>query len=78
MHTPTSLTERFCAVSTVELLQKIHILPKPHPSPSSTSTTNGTLHRLPRSPFVQPETAIEKLAYRFNQVSSCDAHVVLM
>jgi len=85
--------KRLCLISSVELLHKVNLIPKPssfqHRSHTSPQSTHPSLPSL--SPHKQPQTAVEKLAFRFNQVSvvyttvtnlilcsACDCHVTDM
>ena len=76
-HTHTlTLTEHFQQVTSVELLQKVHLIPKhtPHPNTPKPPHTHQSFTSLPLSEQ-QLETGIERLAFQFNQVSrvwSCD------
>jgi hypothetical protein len=76
--------EHFCRVSSVELLLKVHLIPKSKPSPSlSSSSETKTKAAVTNTgpPQVEidtrPQTAVERLAYRFNQVGNWVAATIL-
>ena len=69
-------SEHFCRIASVELLLKVHLIPKPSsspPPPTSVETktkaaaSGGSQREVDID--TRPQTAVERLAYRFNQVS---------
>ena len=68
-----SCSERFCAITPVDLLEKVNLIPKRSSKvivqrDSRVSNHSGQSLSLSFSDIEQQETNIEKLAYRFNQV----------
>jgi hypothetical protein len=69
----------------VELLLKVHLIPKSKPPPSlSSSSETKTKAAVTNTgpPHVEidtrPQTAVERLAYRFNQVGNWVAATILL
>lgn len=69
---PFVSTERFGAITPVDLLEKVHLIPKRSSKivqrDSRVSNHSNQSLTLSFSDVEQQETSIEKLAYRFNQV----------
>ena len=66
-------SERFCAITAIDLLEKVNLIPKRSSKvivqrDSRVSNHSGQSLTLSFSDIEQQETSIEKLAYRFNQV----------
>ena len=74
-HSPLSLAQ-LCKISALELLQKVNMVPRPQSQRNSKMSSRSLQSSLSLSSLEQSETAIEKLAFRFNQVifpsKSCD------
>lgn len=71
---PLSCSERFCAITSIDLLEKVNVIPKRSSKvivqrDSRVSNHSGKSLSLSFSDVEQQETSIEKVAYRFNQVS---------
>ena len=69
-----SWSERFCAITAIDLLEKVNLIPKRSSKvivqrDSRVSNHSGQSLSLSFSDIEQQETNIEKLAYRFNQVT---------
>ena len=73
LHSLSSCSERFCAITAIDLLEKVNLIPKRSSKvivqrDSRVSNHSGQSLTLSFSDIEQQETSIEKLAYRFNQV----------
>ena len=66
-HSPLSLAQ-LCKISALELLQKVNMVPRPQSQRNSKMSGQSLQSSLSLSSLEQSETAIEKLAFRFNQV----------
>ena len=69
----SSWSEHFCAITAIDLLEKVNLIPKRSSKvivqqDSRVSNHSGQSFSLLFSDIEQQETNIEKLAYRFNQV----------
>ena len=72
-HFSLCLSEHFCRVTSVELLLKVHLIPKSSSCSSSSSSHMKTKAAVGNKGGqveidTRPQTAVERLAYRFNQV----------
>ena len=72
-------SERFCAITPIDLLEKVNLIPKRSSKvivqrDSRVSNHSGQSLSLSFSDIEQQETNIEKLAYRFNQVNNAVMH----
>ena len=73
-------SEHFGRVTSIELLHKVHLIPKTKPPqppqpPGPPAPLGGSTHTTSKSGAhveidTRPQTAIERLAYRFNQVGT--------
>ena len=73
LYSLSSCSERFCAITAIDLLEKVNLIPKRSSKvivqrDSRVSNHSGQSLTLSFSDIEQQETSIEKLAYRFNQV----------
>ncbi|KAL5501990.1 hypothetical protein EMCRGX_G008675 [Ephydatia muelleri] len=68
---------QLCKISALELLQKVNMVPRPQSQRNSKMSGQNLQSSLSLSSLEQSETAIEKLAFRFNQVGNWVAHCIL-
>ncbi|KAL5502445.1 hypothetical protein EMCRGX_G009220 [Ephydatia muelleri] len=68
---------QLCKISALELLQKVNMVPRPQSQRNSKMSSQSLQSSLSLSSLEQSETAIEKLAFRFNQVGNWVAHCIL-
>ncbi|KAL5502442.1 hypothetical protein EMCRGX_G009216 [Ephydatia muelleri] len=68
---------QLCKISALELLQKVNMVPRPQSQRNSKMSGQSLQSSLSLSSLEQSETAIEKLAFRFNQVGNWVAHCIL-
>lgn len=67
-----------CKIPAVELLQKVGMIPKPaNKGGGSSQASTQSLRSLSLSTLEQPETAIERLAFWFNQIGNWVVYSVL-
>eukprot|EP00731_Ephydatia_muelleri_P006237 Em0003g485a len=64
-------------ISALELLQKVNMVPRPQSQRNSKMSGQSLESSLSLSSLEQSENAIEKLAFRFNQVGNWVAHCIL-
>ncbi|KAL5502441.1 hypothetical protein EMCRGX_G009214 [Ephydatia muelleri] len=68
---------QLCKISALELLQKVNMVPRPQSQRNSKMSGQSLESSLSLSSLEQSENAIEKLAFRFNQVGNWVAHCIL-
>ncbi|KAL5502434.1 hypothetical protein EMCRGX_G009205 [Ephydatia muelleri] len=68
---------QLCKISALELLQKVNMVPRPQSQRNSKMSGQSLESSLSLSSLEQSENAIEKLAFRFNQVGTWVAHCIL-
>lgn len=77
-------SERFCEITPVDLLEKVNLIPKRVSKilqrGSQVSSHSSQSLTLSFSDMEQQETSIEKLAFRFNQVTRvvCDFECIVL